>query len=199
MDIAKPSQSKVKSHWCQFGYSKRCVPLIWSLHIRSLEKSCPVKITSCMSKALLQELHEGPGDVDLKISPKKYSFIFKCNVMNGILNKVFRVRTTLAGDNCYWRAWTCYDSKVSQNPALFTSFSSSASAWLLSLPGTSSFSQRDQTLLYFFRLSTSWRSLSTFPLVQRSYSCLKDFNLCQYMEPNKKQKILDLSGTSWFW
>ena len=51
----------------------------------------------------------------------------------------------------------------------------------------------------FFRLSTSWPSLSAFPLVQRSYSCLKDFNLCQYMEPNKKQKILDLSGTSWFW
>ena len=52
--------------------------------------------------------------------------------------------------------------------------------------------------LSFSRLSASWPSLTAFPLLQRSYRCLKDFNLCQYMEPYKKQWNLDLSGVSWF-
>ena len=151
MDIAKPSQSKVKRNWYQFESSKKCVPHNISPNQVSWEKLYSTNYILHVSSAVARTARR-PRWRRFENSPQKYSFICKCHFMNEIINKVFRVRTTSVGDDCHWRAWTCYNSKVSQNPSLFTSLSFSASAWLLSLPGTSSVNHEDQTLLSFFQV-----------------------------------------------
>ena len=198
MDIAKPSQSKVKRNWYQFESSKKCVPHNISPNQVSWEKLSSTNYILHVSSAVARTARR-PRWRRFENSPQKFlSFVSVISWMRSSTKyseseRLLLATTAIGGLEL---ATTQRFRKIHRCSHLYHfrhlhDYYRCREHHPLTM--------KIRPFFLFFRLSTSWRSLSAFPLVQRSYSCLKDFNLCQYMEPNKKQKISDLSETSWFW
>ena len=94
--------------------------------------------------------------------------------------KLFRLERSFVGNDFYWRAWTCCHSEVTLTHPLSSLSSSSWCIFIIILIASS-------LAWWFVRLAATWPKLSSFPLVQKSYHCLQNFNHCQLTEPGNKE------------